>query len=223
MDWYQTFKLSNDKQFEGKFRDVIGLYLDPPEKSVVLCCDGKTQCQALERTRSGLSSGVGRVRTRTHDYYRQCTVCLFAALSYLEGKLIYRTESKRAHVEWLRFPLQINREVPKGPDIRLIADNYCAHKHAKVQKWLENHKRFHMHFTPASSSWMNLVERFFADRTADCVREGSSTSARELADASAAYLEQRNERPKPYRCKASGEEIPAKINSARQAMETQQN
>ena len=108
-------------------------------------------------------------------------------------------------------------------DIHLIADNYCTHKHAKVKKWLENHKRFHMHFTPTSSSWMNLVERFFADLTADCVREGSFTSARELADAIAAYLEQRNERPEPYRWKASGEEIPAKINGARQAMETQQN
>ena len=219
----KTFKLSNDKQFEGKFWDVIGLYLDPPEKSVVLCCDEKTQCQALERTQPGLPPGVGHVRTRTHDYYRHGTVCLFAALNYLEGKLIYRAESKHPHVEWLRFLRQIDREVPQGLDIHLIADSYCTHKHAKVKKWLENHKRFHMHFTPTSSSWMNLVERFFADLTADCVREGSFTSARELADAIAAYLEQRNERPKPYRWKASGEEILAKINRARQAMETQQN
>ena len=157
----KTFKLSNDKDFERKFWDLIGLYLDPPEKSVVLCCDEKTQCQALERTQPGLPLGSGHIRTRTHDFYRHGTICLFAALSYLEGKLIYRTEQKHTHLEWLRFLKQIQREVPKELAVHIIADNYSTHKHAKVQAWLQRHKRFQMHFTPTSSSWLNLVERFF--------------------------------------------------------------
>ncbi len=215
----KTFKLSSDKQFESKFWDVIGLYLDPPEKSVVLCCDEKSQCQALERTQPALPLGVGHIRTRTHDYIRHGTVCLFAAMSYLEGKLIYRTEARHTHLEWLRFLKQIDREVPNGLQIHIVADNYCTHKHAKVRAWLGKHQRFHMHFTPTSSSWLNLVERFFADLTADCVRDGSFGSVKELTDAITAYLTERNEHPKPYRWKAKGEEILAKIHRARQALE----
>jgi len=215
----RTFKLSNDKHFERKFWDVIGLYLDPPERAVVLCCDEKTQCQALERTQPGLPLGIGHIRTRTHDYYRHGTICLFAAMSYLEGKLIYRTEQKHTHVEWLRFLKQIHREVPKDLDVHLIADNYSTHKHAKVKAWLKRHKRFHMHFTPTSSSWMNLVERFFADLTADCIRAGSFTSVKQLTDAITTYLAERNENPKPYRWKADGEKILAKIHRARKALE----
>jgi len=198
---------------------VIGLYLDPPEKSVVLCCDEKSQCQALERTQPALPLGVGHIRTRTHDYIRHGTVCLFAAMSYLEGKLIYRTEARHTHLEWLRFLKQIDREVPNGLQIHIVADNYCTHKHAKVRAWLGKHQRFHMHFTPTSSSWLNLVERFFADLTADCVRDGSFGSVKELTDAITAYLTERNEHPKPYRWKAKGEEILAKIHRARQALE----
>ena len=198
---------------------MIGLYLDPPEKSVVLCCDEKTQCQALERTQPALPLGVGHVRTRTHDYIRHGTICLFAAMSYLEGKLIYRTEHKHTHVEWLRFLKQIHREVPRELDVHVIADNYATHKHRNVTAWLAKHKRFHMHFTPTSSSWMNLVERFFADLTEDCVREGSFTSVKELKNSIVAYLEERNQAPKPYRWKASGAEILAKIQRARQALE----
>ena len=214
----KTFKLSNDKDFERKFWDVIGLYVDPPEKSVVLCCDEKTQCQALERTQPGLPLGEGYICTRTHDYYRHGTVCLFAAMSYLEGKLIYRTEQAHTHVEWLRFLKQIQREVPKELAVHIIADNYCTHKHAKVQAWLKRHKRFHMHFTPTSSSWMNMVERFFADLTEDCVRAGSFANVKALTDAITAYLSERNKHPKPYQWKASGEEILAKIHRARQAL-----
>ena len=217
----KTFKLSSNKQFESKFWDVIGLYLDPPEKSVVLCCDEKSQCQALERTQPALPLGVGHLRTRTHDYIRHGTVCLFAAMSYLEGKLIYRTEARHTHLEWLRFLKQIDREVPNGLQIHIVADNYCTHKHAKVRDWLGKHKRFHMHFTPTSSSWLNLVERFFADLTADCVRDGSFGSVKELTDAITAYLMERNENPKPYRWKAKGEEILAKIHRARQALESE--
>lgn len=214
----KTFKLSHDKDFERKFWDVIGLYVDPPEKSVVLCCDEKTQCQALERTQPGLPLGNGQIRTRTHDYYRHGTICLFAALSYLEGKLIYRTEQKHTHLEWLRFLKQIEREVPKELAVHIIADNYSTHKHAQVQAWLERHKRFEMHFTPTSSSWMNLVERFFADVTEDCVRAGSFASVTALTDAVTSYLAERNKQPRPYKWKASGKEILAKIQRAREAL-----
>ena len=214
----KTFKLSNDRDFERKFWDVIGLYVDPPEKSVVLCCDEKTQCQALERTQPGLPLGTGHIRTRTHDYYRHGTICLFAALSYLEGKLIYRTEQQHTHLEWLRFLKQIDREVPKELAVHIIADNYSTHKHAKVTAWLGRHGRFHMHFTPTSSSWMNLVERFFADLTEDCVRAGSFTSVKELTDAITAYLAERNENPRPYQWKASGQAILEKIHRARQVL-----
>ena len=215
----KTFKLSNDKDFERKLWDVIGLYLDPPEKAVVLCCDEKTQCQALERTQPALPLGVGHIRTKTHDYVRHGTISLFAAMNYLEGKLIYRTEKKHTHLEWLRFLKQINHEVPKDLDIHLIADNYSTHKQEKVLKWLAAHKRIHMHFTPTSSSWMNLVERFFADLTEDCVRAGSFTSVKELTAAITAYIENRNENPRPYKWKASGEKILAKIHRARQVLE----
>ena len=215
----KNFKLSTDKQFEAKFWDVIGLYLDPPEKSIVLCCDEKTQCQALERTQPALPLGVGHVRTRTHDYMRHGTICLCAAMSYLEGKLIYRTEHKHTHVAWLRFLKQIERAVPPELQVHVIADNYATHKQPKVKAWLARRQRFHMHFTPTSSSWLNLVERFFADLTAECVRDGSFRSVRELQRAIVAYLQQRNDAPQPYRWKADGAAILAKIQRARQAME----
>ena len=207
----KTFKLSNDPRFEEKFWDVTGLYLNPPEKALVLCCDEKSQCQALERTQPGLPLGIGHIRTRTHDYIRHGTVTLFAALSYLEGKLISRTEEKHTHVEWLRFLKQINREARNELDVHIVADNYATHKHPKVKAWLEKHPRFTMHFTPTGSSWMNLVERFFADLTGDVVREGSFTSAAGLTRSIEAYLAKRNLSPKPYRWKAKGQEILEKI------------
>ena len=214
----RTFKLSNDPKFEAKFWDVIGLYLDPPEKSLVLCCDEKTQCQALERTQPSLPLGRGHIRTETHDYIRHGTLTLFAALNYLDGKLIYRTERKHTHVEWLRFLKQVERETPKDVDVHLIADNYATHKQTKVQAWLARRPRFHMHFTPTSSSWMNLVERFFADITEECVRAGSFRSVPQLTRAITAYMAVRNEQPKPYRWKADGAEILAKIKRAREAL-----
>ena len=216
----ETFKLSNDKDFEAKFWDVIGLYLNPPERGLVLCCDEKSQCQALERTQPALPLGIeGHVRTRTHDYIRHGTITLFAALNYLDGKLISRTEKKHTHVEWLRFLKQIDRETPQDLDIHLIIDNYCTHKHAKVKAWLEKHPRFHVHFTPTSSSWLNLVERFFGELTANVVREGSFTSVRELERDIEQYLAERNLNPKPYRWRAEGEEILRKIQRARAAMQ----
>lgn len=214
----RTFKLSRDPQFEPKFWDVIGLYLNPPDKALVLCCDEKSQCQALERTQPGLPLGVGHIRTRTHDYYRHGTVTLFAALNYLDGKVISRTEPCHTHVEWLRFLKQLDRETPKDLDLHLIVDNYATHKHAKVKAWLERHPRFYIHFTPTGSSWLNLVERFFADITQDAIRDGSFTSVRQLITAIEDYLALRNAQPKRYQWRAKGEEILAKIQRAREAM-----
>ena len=214
----KTFKLSNDPRFEEKFWDVIGLYLDPPERAVVLCCDEKSQCQALERTQPGLPLGVGEIRTKTHDYTRHGTITLFAALNYLDGKLIARTEARHTHVEWLRFLKQIDRETPKALDLHLIVDNYGTHKEQHVTRWLAKHPRFHLHFTPTSSSWLNLVERFFGELTQEVIRDGSFSSVRELVTDIMVYLADRNLKPKPYRWKAKGEEILRKINRAREAL-----
>ena len=213
----RTFKLSNDPQFEAKFWDVIGLYLNPPDKALVLCCDEKSQCQALERTQPGLPLGVGHIKTRTHDYIRHGTVTLFAALSYLDGKVLSRTAEQHTHKEWLAFLKVIERETPTDLAIHLIMDNYATHKHPTVKSWLARHPRFHLHFTPTSSSWLNLVERFFRDLTEDVVREGSFGSVRELVDAIEVYLAERNLAPKRYVWKKKGEEILAKISRARVA------
>lgn len=215
----RTFKISTDPRFEEKFWDMIGLYLDPPDKALLLCCDEKSQCQAWERTPPGLPLGIGEIRTKTHDYKRHGTITLLAALNYLEGKWITRTERKHTHVEWLRFLRQIDRETPKEMDIHVIADNSSTHKHEKVKIWLKKHPRFHMHFTPTSSSWMNLIERFFADLTADCVREGSFQSVQELIAAIEEYLAGRNENPKRYIWRATGEEILRKIARAKEALD----
>lgn len=211
----KTFKLSNDPKFEEKFWDVIGLYLDPPAQALVLCCDEKSQCQALERTQLGLPLAPKRPPTVTHDYVRHGTITLFAALSQLTGKLITRTEPCHTHVEWLRFLKQIDRETPRELDLHLIVDNYATHKHPKVRAWLEKHPRFKMHFTPTSSSWLNLVERFFADITSDVIRTGSFTSVNELVRDIKTYLAKRNRNPKPYVWRAQGSEILAKIKRAR--------
>jgi transposase len=215
----RTFKLSRDPRFEEKFWDIIGLYLDPPDKALVLCCDEKSQCQALERTQPGLPLGIGHIRTQTHDYKRHGTITLFAALNYLDGKLISRTERHHTHVEWLRFLKQIDRETPRGLGVHVVADNYATHKHKKVKAWLSKHPRFHMHFTPTSSSWMNLVERFFGELTADCIRDGSFRNIQELTDAIVKYLAERNDEPKRYVWKAKGEEILNKIRRAKKALD----
>ncbi len=217
----RTFKVSQDPRFEEKFWDVIGLYLDPPERALVLCCDEKSQCQALERTQPGLPLGVGEIRTKTHDYTRHGTITLFAALNYLDGKLIARTEQLHTHVEWLRFLKQIERETPKGLDLHLIQDNYGTHKDQNVKKWLAKHPRFHVHFTPTSSSWLNLVERFFGELTHDVIRDGSFGSVKDLIRDIETYLTQRNLNPKPYRWKAKGEEILRKIKRAKDALRSQ--
>src|SRR6516164_8272380 len=216
----ETFKISNDPNFEEKFWDVIGLYLDPPEKALVLCCDEKSQCQALERTQPGLPLGVGHIKTRTHDYIRHGTLTLFAALNYLDGKLISRIAKRHRHQEWLAFLKTINREVPAGLSLHLIADNYATHKHPKVKAWLAKHPRFHMHFTPTSSSWLNLVERFFRDLT-DFITQKSFASVGELSEAIISFLAERNANARRYVWQAKGEDILRKIAAAREKLTAQ--
>jgi transposase len=218
--WTRGFKLSKDARFEEKFWEVIGLYLNPPEKAIVPCRDEKTQCQALERTQPGLPLGIGHVQTQTRDYIRHGAPTLFAALNYPEGKLIAAIAGKRRHQEWLSFWKKIDRETPKDVSIHLIADNHATHKRAEVKAWLARHPRFHTRFTPASSSWLNLAERFFRD-VSGRIRDGSFASARELADTIIAFLAERNQNPKRYTWKAKGEDIPRKIERARQILAQQ--
>jgi transposase len=215
----RTFKLSLDPQFEVKFWDVIGLYLNPPQKALVLCCDEKSQCQALERTQPGLPLGMGHIRTRTHDYVRHGTTTLFAALSTLDGRVIARTETRHTHVEWLRFLRQIERQTPPQLTLHLIVDNYATHKHPAVKAWLARHPRVQSHFTPTSSSWLNLVERFFRDLTEQVVREGSFRSVGELVRSIEAWLAERNRQPQRYVWRAEGAAILEKITRARAKLE----
>lgn len=214
----RTFKISHDAQFEEKFWDVIGLYLNPPDKALVLCCDEKSQCQALERTQPGLPLGVGHVKTATHDYVRHGTVTLFAALNYLEGKIVSLLARQHRHQEWLKFLKRIDQETPAELELHLIVDNYATHKHPEVKKWLAKHPRFHLHFTPTSASWMNLVERFFRDLTVDVVRQGSFSHVRELCAEIVGYLAERNLNPIRYTWNAKGEDILRKIQRAKQAL-----
>jgi len=215
----RTFKLSKDKRFEEKFWDVVGLYLNPPEKAVVLCCDEKSQCQALERTQPGLPLGLGHIRTRTHDYYRHGIINLFAALDYLTGKLIGHTDTRHRHQEWLRFLKQIDKEYETDLAIHIILDNYATHKHPKVLKWLGKHPRVHLHFTPTSSSWLNLVERFFRDISEEVIRAGSFSCLRELTEDILRYLAKRNLKPKRYIWKADPYRVLEKIARARTRLE----
>ena len=227
----RTFKRSDDPLFEQKFWDVIGLYLSPPDRALILCCDEKSQCQALERTQPGLPLGIGHIKTRTHDYVRHGTITLFAALSYLDGKIFGTTAPRHTHREWLAFLKHLDRETPTGLTLHLIIDNYGTHKSPKVRSWLKwrnqqfrkehGWERFVLHFTPTSSSWLNLVERFFRDLTEDVVREGSFGHVEELVSAIQSYLAQRNLAPRRYVWRKKGEEILAKIQRARAAMEKQ--
>lgn len=214
----RTFKFSNDQHFEQKFWDIVGLYLSPPQQAVVLCCDEKSQCQALERSQPGLPLGQGHVATRTHDYYRHGTLTLFAALDYLEGKILAHSTQRHRHQEWIQFLKTIDQEVPAGLEVHLILDNYATHKTPQVKRWLKKHPCFHLHFTPTSSSWLNLVERFFRDLSQDVVLPGSFTSVQELKEAIFGYLPERNLAPKRYVWRAKGEEILAKINQARERL-----
>lgn len=217
----RLFKLSNDPAFAAKFWDVIGLYLNPPAQALILCCDEKSQCQALERTQPGLPLGQGHIQTRTHDYYRNGTVTLFAALNYLNGKVLAQSAARHRHQEWLKFLQQIEAEAPEGVEIHLILDNYATHKHPKVKAWLAKRPRFHLHFTPTSASWMNLVERFFRDLSQEVVLPGSFRSVGELTEAIMKFLAERNLNPRRYEWKADGKSILEKIQRAREALARQ--
>jgi transposase len=207
----KTFKLSNDKRFEEKLVDVVGLYLNPPEQAVVLCMDEKSQIQALDRTQASLPIKKGRAGTMTHDYKRNGTTTLFAALDVLSGAVIGQCLPRHRHEEFLRFLRTINREVPKGLQVHLILDNYSTHTHANVAKWLAKHPRFQLHFTPTSSSWLNLVERWFGKLTDKAIRRGVFHSVPELIAAIDDYLQANNKNPKPFVWTATADPILAKV------------
>jgi len=213
----RIFKLSCDEQFEAKFWDVIGVYLNPPDNAVVLCSDEKSQCQALQRSQPGLPLAQGHIRTVTHDYYRHGTVTLFAALDYLSGKVISQVAPRHRHNEWLKFLKKLDSEIAADLSIHLIVDNYSTHKHQKVRRWLQRHPRFHLHFTPTSASWMNMVERFFRDLSQQAILPGSFGSVAELVDAINRYLSRHNLEPKRYVWHANGQTVLDKIRRAWEA------
>ena len=213
-----TFKLSNDPQFVEKLEDIVGLYLNPPEHAVVLSLDEKSQIQALDRSQPGLPLKKGRLQTMTHDYKRHGTTTLFAALNVLNGKVIGTCMDKHRHQEWLRFLRLIDRQTVAGQPVHLIVDNYATHKHPKVQRWLARHKRFQVHFTPTSASWLNMIERFFRDLTANRVRRGVFRSVAELQDAIDAYIQQHNQQPKPFVWTAKASDILEKVKRGRAAL-----
>jgi len=210
-----TFKLSNDKRFVEKLEDIVGLYLNPPEHALVLCCDEKSQIQALDRTQPGLPLKRGRAQTMTHDYKRNGTTTLFAALNTLDGSLIGQCLPRHRHQEWLRFLRLIDLSTPKHLDLHLIADNYSTHKHPKVQAWLAKHPRIHMHFTPTSASWLNMVERFFRDLSEQQLVRGVFRSVPQLIETINDYIEHHNRDPKAFIWTAQAADILAKVVRAR--------
>jgi transposase len=211
----KTFKLSNDKRFEEKLVDVVGLYLDPPDKAVVLCMDEKSQIQALDRTQPSLPMKKGRAGTMTHDYKRNGTTTLFAALNVLTGVVIGECLPRHRHNEFLKFLRKIDREVPKGLSVHMIMDNYGTHKHPNVKAWLEKHPRFHLHFTPTSSSWLNLVEQWFRELDDKAIRRGVFGSVPSLIAAIEEYLEANNNDPKGFVWTATAEQILEKVRRGR--------
>jgi transposase len=214
----KTFKLSNDPRFDEKLVDVVGLYLNPPEQAVVLCMDEKSSVQALDRTLPSLPMKKGRAGTMTHDYRRHGTTTLFAALDVLTGTVIGQCLPRHRHTEFLTFLRRIDREVPKGLQVHLILDNYTTHKHPNVTAWLAKHPRFHLHFTPTSSSWLNLVERWFRDITDKAIRRGVFRSVPDLIAAIEAYLNATNTDPRPFVWTATAEAILAKVRRGRVAL-----
>jgi transposase len=216
----ETFKLSRDKRFVEKLTDVVGLYLNPPDKALVLCFDEKSQIQALDRTQPGLPMKKGRCGTMTHDYKRHGTTTLFAALNVLDGTVIADCMARHRHQEFLKFLRKIDRETPPDQPLHLILDNYSAHKHEAVKRWLKKHRRFRLHFTPTSSSWLNLVERWFREITDKRIRRGSFHSVGELEQAIREYLAHNNQQPKPFVWTASVEKILEKIGRCKAILET---
>ena len=219
----KTFTVSGDRRFEEKLIDVVGLYLNPPDQAVVLCMDEKSQIQALDRTQPSLPMKKGRAGTMTHDYQRHGTTTLFAALNVLTGTVIGRCLPRHRNTEFLKFLRIIDREVPRGLQIHMICDNYGIHKHANVKTWLAKHPRFHLHFTPTSSSWLNLVERWFRDLTDKAIRRGVFHNVNDLITAIEDYLKVNNDNPKPFVWTATAEQILAKVARGRVALQQAKN
>jgi transposase len=215
----RTFKLSRDERFLEKLTDVVGLYLNPPQQAVVLCLDEKSQIQALDRTQPGLPIKKGRCGTMTHDYKRNGTTTLFAALNVLEGKVIGQCHPRHRHQEWLKFLRRLDREFPQAITLHLVMDNYGTHKEPSVQTWLKKHPRFVCHFIPTSSSWLNLVERWFKELSDKAIRRGNFVSVPDLEKAIAEFLAGWNESPNPFVWTATVEDIMKKIERARAKLE----
>src|SRR5213075_2553044 len=211
----RTFKLSRDSKFIEKLTDVVGLYLNPPQKAIVLCVDEKSQIQALDRTQPSLPLKKGRCGTMTHDYKRNGTTTLFAALNVLDGKVIGECHGRHRHQEWRKFLRRLDAEFPPELKLHLVMDNYGTHKEPHVQAWLKKHPRFVCHFVPTSSSWLNLVERWFRELTEKAIRRGSFVSVPELNRAIEAFLQAWNQNPRPFIWSATVEEIIKKIDRAR--------
>lgn len=214
----RTFKISKDPEFVAKVRDIVGLYLNPPEHALVLCVDEKSQIQALDRTQPGLPLKRGRSQTLTHDYKRNGTATLFAALNAANGEVYGFCQERHRHQEWLKFLRLLDQAMPSHLDLHLIGDNYATHKHPKVQRWLARHPRFHMHFTPTSASWLNMVERFFRDLTQNRLRRGVFRDLEELILAIGSYIDRHNENPKPFIWTARASDILEKVKRARRAL-----
>jgi len=219
---YKTFKLSNDKHFEEKLEDIVGLYLNPPEHAIVLSCDEKSQIQALDRTQPGLPLKKGRCQTFTHDYKRNGTTSLFAAMNTADGSIIGTCMEKHRHQEWIRFLNLIRKNMPDDKEVHIICDNYATHKHAKVQAWQRRHPKFHFHFTPTSASWLNMVERFFRDLTVNSLRRGVFRSIDELTTAIEDHVRVHNAEPKPFVWTATATDILEKVKRGRRKLHNMQ-
>ena len=216
----RTFKLSRDKRFVEKLIDVVGLYLNPPDKAIVLCVDEKSQIQALDRTQPGLPLKKGRCGTMTHDYKRHGTTTLFAALHVAEGRVIGQCLPRHTNQDFLKFLRRLDREFPRSLTLHLIVDNYGTHTHPNVTTWLAAHPRFVLHFTPTSASWLNLVERWFRELTTKRIRRGVFHSVDDLVAAIETYLRETNKDPKPLVWTASVETILEKIARCKATFET---
>ncbi|HVT04471.1 MAG TPA: IS630 family transposase [Thermoanaerobaculia bacterium] len=214
----RRFKISNDPLFVEKVTDIIGLYLNPPEQALVLCADEKSQIQALDRTQRPLPLKKGQAKTATHDYRRNGTTTLFAAIELLTGNVVSRCMPRHRHQEWLKFLRQIDAEMPPELDLHLIVDNYATHKHPAVKRWVANHPRFHMHFTPTSASWLNLIERFFGELTDKRIRRGTFRSVPELIKAIDDYIAHHNDFPSTFTWTAKVEDVLSKVERARKVL-----
>ena len=213
----ETFKLSKDPAFVEKLQDIVGLYLYPPEHAIVLSCDEKSQIQALDRTQPGLPLKKGRCGTMTHDYKRNGTTSLFAAMNISDGTIIGECLPRHRHQEWLRFLNLIKQQVPEDKEVHLICDNYATHKHPKVKAWEKRNPRFHFHFTPTGASWLNMIERFFRDLSEKAIRRGSFFNVDDLIGAIQEYINQHNDDPKPFIWTKTANDILAKVKRARRA------